>query len=115
MLFLYPEFGETDFIQEFVESQRFSDHLEVMFGDPNDRPGWDPAPAPKYTPSAIRVYFEDKYTYPGQPKMIRCDKGWTLSQALKDSRYRVVGGTPCFVIVVGGSKFEAEYLKKYYN
>lgn len=115
VLFLYPEFGETDFIQEFVESQRFSDHLEVMFGDLNDRPGWDPAPAPKYTPSAIRVYFEDKYTYPGQPKMIRCDKEWTLAQALKDSRYRVVGGTPCFVIVVGGSKFEAEYLKKYYN
>jgi len=38
VLFLYPEFGETDFIQEFVENQTFADHLEVMFGDTDNRP-----------------------------------------------------------------------------
>ena len=60
------------------------------------------------------IYFED-ITNPGQPKMAKVNKSWTLTQALKDSRYRVVGGTPCFVLVVAGSKFEKEYLKKYYN
>jgi len=112
VLFLYPEFGETDFIQEFVENQTFADHLEVMFGDPQNRPGWD-ADA-KYTPSRINLYFEDKFTRPGQPKMIPVDRNSTLTQALCDSRFRVVGGTPCFVLMIKGSKFETDYLKKYY-
>jgi len=114
VLFLYPEFGETDFIQEFVENQRFQDHIDVMFGDPDNRPGWDAGPDIKYTPPQINMYFED-ITNPGQPKMAKVNKSWTLTQALKDIRYRVVGGTPCFVLVVAGSKFEKEYLKKYYN
>lgn len=112
VLFLYPEFGETDFIQEFVENQTFADHLEVMFGDPAGRPGWDSEA--KYTPARISLYFEDKYTRPGQPKMIGVDKNMTLTQALSDSRYRVVGGTPAFILMVKGSKFETDYLKKYY-
>ena len=65
-------------------------------------------------PPQINMYFED-ITNPGQPKMAKVNKSWTLTQALKDNRYRVVGGTPCFVLVVAGSKFEKEYLKKYYN
>ena len=53
VLFLYPEFGETDFIQEFVENQRFQDHIDVMFGDPDNRPGWDAGPDIKYTPDQV--------------------------------------------------------------
>ena len=41
VLFLYPEFGETDFIEEFREEDKFSDHLEVMFGVGVERPPWD--------------------------------------------------------------------------
>ena len=41
VLFLYPEFGETDFIEEFRETDRFLDHLEVMFGAGVERPAWD--------------------------------------------------------------------------
>ena len=112
VLFLYPEFGETDFIQEFVENQHFSDHLDMMFGDPQNRPGWDANG--KYSPSKINIYFEDKFTKPGQPKMILIDKTSTLTQALCDSRYHVIAGTPCFVLMVKGSQFESEYLRKYY-
>jgi len=114
VLFLYPEFGETDFIQEFVENEQFSDHLEMMFGDLDARPGWDAGPNPKYIPSTINVYFEDKYTRPAWPKMVPVDKGWSLAKALRHEGFRVVGGTPCFILVVAGSKFETEYLKKYY-
>jgi len=46
--------------------------------------------------------------------MIPVDKNWTLTQALCDSRYYVVGGTPSFVLMIKGSKFETDYLKKYY-
>ena len=37
----------------------------------------------------------------------------TLLQALKDPRYRVMGGTPAFVILVDKSPFQAEFLAKY--
>ena len=32
VLFLYPEHGETDFVEEFVEGDAFADHLRAMFG-----------------------------------------------------------------------------------
>ena len=41
VLFLYPEFGETDFIEEFKETDVFADHLEAMFGQGVERPPWD--------------------------------------------------------------------------
>ena len=41
VLFLYPEFGETDFIEEFRENDLFWSHLEIMFGAGAARPPWD--------------------------------------------------------------------------
>ena len=41
VLFLYPEFGETDFIEEFGENDQFGSHLETMFGTDVERPPWD--------------------------------------------------------------------------
>ena len=41
VLFLYPEHGETDFIEQFGENDQFSDHLETMFGAGVERPPWD--------------------------------------------------------------------------
>ena len=50
VLFLYPEFGETDLIQEFRESDRFIDHLREVFSQP---PPWDQHC--HYTLPALRV------------------------------------------------------------
>ena len=41
VLFLYPEFGETDFIEKFRENDLFWSHLEIMFGAGAARPPWD--------------------------------------------------------------------------
>ena len=41
VLFLYPEFGETDFIEEFRENDYFWSHLDIMFGLGAQRPPWD--------------------------------------------------------------------------
>jgi hypothetical protein len=38
VLFLYPEYGETDFIEEFDEDHVFSDHLDAVFAEV---PPWD--------------------------------------------------------------------------
>ena len=42
VLFLYPEVGETDFIEEFRETDQFADHLDAMFGT-QERAPWDQA------------------------------------------------------------------------
>lgn len=76
VLFLYPEYGETDFIQEFHEDSRFVitfnsvgevnrnlknilcsfvDHLEIMF---EETPLWDLEK--KYNPTSIRLYYENR-------------------------------------------------------
>ena len=112
VLFMYPEFGETDFIQEFTENQTYADHFEVMFDDPTNRPGWDPEG--RYNPRTISVYFEDKFTRPAKPQMIPVETNSTLSQAICHHQHRVVAGTPSFVLMVKGSKFESEFLKKYH-
>ena len=41
VLFLYPEHGETDFIEQFGENDQFGSHLEIMFGAEAERPPWD--------------------------------------------------------------------------
>ena len=51
VLFLYPEVGETDFIEEFRETDKFVDHLEVMFGEEVERPPWDTQT--RYTSSVL--------------------------------------------------------------
>ena len=37
---LYSEVGETDFIEEFKETDQFADHIAVMFGG-EERAPWD--------------------------------------------------------------------------
>jgi hypothetical protein len=37
----------------------------------------------------------------------------TLLQVLKDPRFKVMGGTPAFVVLVDKSPFQAEFLGKY--
>lgn len=82
VLFLYPEYGETDFVQEFHEDDRFVlrrqlrsqtllrsrlficyfhflnsfiDHLNIMF---EETPLWDSEG--KYNPSSIKMYYEHR-------------------------------------------------------
>ncbi|KAL0612601.1 Tetratricopeptide repeat protein 4 [Plecturocebus cupreus] len=55
VLFLYPEYAQSDFISAFHEDSRFIDHLMVMFGE---TPSWDLEQ--KYCPDNLEVYFEDE-------------------------------------------------------
>nr|KAG5695983.1 hypothetical protein BaRGS_023362 [Batillaria attramentaria] len=60
VLFLYPEYGQTDFIQDFHENSTFLDHIQHMFGPGAEPAAWDEAH--KYTPDSIQIYFEDQDT-----------------------------------------------------
>ena len=106
VLFLYPEVGETDFIEEFRETDRFSDHLEVMFGAGVERPPWDTQT--RYTPSSIVIYFEDCDT-----NIVEVSLDMTLCQALTHRKFLLKAGTPGFILLVRDSKVHQDFLSKY--
>ncbi|XP_015752642.1 PREDICTED: tetratricopeptide repeat protein 4-like [Acropora digitifera] len=51
VMFVYPEFNETDFISSFCENDRLSDHLYAMFDA--ESPSWDTER--KYQVASIEV------------------------------------------------------------
>ncbi|KAM4806863.1 tetratricopeptide repeat protein 4 [Urocitellus parryii] len=102
VLFLYPEYAQSDFISAFHEDSRFIDHLMVMFGE---IPAWDSEQ--KYRPDNLEVYFEDEdgaELYQVPPKS-------TLLQVLQHPRYSVKALTPAFLVCVGSSSFCKNYLR----
>jgi L-fucose isomerase-like protein len=44
---------------------------------------------------------------------VSVDKSSSLLEAMKDPRYKVMGGTPSFIILVDKSPFQSEFLGKY--
>ncbi|KAK3592062.1 hypothetical protein CHS0354_019318 [Potamilus streckersoni] len=107
VLFLYPQYTETDYIEAFCEKQRFIDHLQDMFGPDVPPPPWDKEGT--YTPDRLQVFYEDKE----KVKLYKVKKEWTLLQCLQQKRYKVFGGTPTFLLFPSGTTFETEFLKRY--
>ncbi|KDR14373.1 tetratricopeptide repeat protein 4 isoform X2 [Zootermopsis nevadensis] len=104
VMFLYPEYQVTDFVQEFHEDNTFSQHLSTMFESP---PEWDKDSS--YILSELNIYYEcqsDRTLHP----VDACD---TLGQVLPKQSYVVCGGTPCFLVTVRGSKAECCLLARY--
>jgi len=106
VLFLYPEVGETDFIEEFRETDHFTDHLELMFGAEVDRPPWDLQG--RYSPQSIVIYYEDP-----DANLVCVPSCWTLTQAMTSKRFTLKAGTPGFIVLVKDSKAHKDFLTKY--
>nr|XP_034821751.2 tetratricopeptide repeat protein 4 isoform X2 [Pan paniscus] len=102
VLFLYPEYAQSDFISAFHEDSRFIDHLMVMFGE---TPSWDLEQ--KYCPDNLEVYFEDE----DRAELYRVPAKSTLLQVLQHQRYFVKALTPAFLVCVGSSPFCKNYLQ----
>ncbi|KAK2725236.1 hypothetical protein QYM36_001623, partial [Artemia franciscana] len=105
VLFMYPEYGETDFIAEFHENTTFQDHLQVIFGPESEPAPWDAEK--KYTVDKLRVYFEDRKTN----TLLHVPLIKRLNEILTNQRYCVIAGTPGFIVLVEGSKFQEEFIK----
>jgi len=97
VMLLYPEFGESDFIEAFSELSTFAEHFEVMFGD--EKPAWDVEG--KYKPSHLQVLFENVE----QQRLYEIDASSTLLSALQHKQYMVHDGMPCFLVIVRHSLF----------
>lgn len=102
VLFLYPEYAQSDFISAFHEDSRFIDHLMVMF---SETPSWDSEQ--KYCPDNLEVYFEDE----DRTELYQVPPNSTLLQVLQHPRYFVKALTPAFLVCVGSSPFCKNYLQ----
>lgn len=112
VLFLYPEYGETDFIEEFTENDTMEDHLFLMFDQSVPLP-WDKEG--KYLSSQnINVYFEDASCV-ARPKLVKVDTGLSLCEILSKNNGHpgVMSGTPTFILLAKTSPFEKDFLNKY--
>ncbi|KAJ9590693.1 hypothetical protein L9F63_016209 [Diploptera punctata] len=101
VMFLYPEYKVTDLIQEFHENSTFSHHLDTMFESP---PDWDRDQT--YVAKNLNIYYEDK----SNSKLHKVAHTDTLHAVLSRKTYIVSGGTPCFLILVQGSRVEQNLL-----
>ncbi|XP_055485057.1 tetratricopeptide repeat protein 4 [Psammomys obesus] len=102
VLFLYPEYAQSDFISAFHEDSRFIDHLMAMF---SDAPSWDEEH--KYHPDNLEVYFEDE----DRAELYQVSPRSTLLEVLQHPRYAVKALTPAFLVCVGSSPFCKNYLQ----
>lgn len=102
VLFLYPEYAQSDFIATFHEDSRFVDHLMVMFVE---TPSWDLER--KYCPDNLEVYFEDE----DRAELYQVPPESTLLHVLQHPRYFVKALTPAFLVCVGSSPFCRHYLQ----
>ncbi|XP_054160870.1 tetratricopeptide repeat protein 4-like isoform X2 [Oppia nitens] len=92
VIFIYPEYGESDFIECFHENHTFLDHLNIMF---EEFPEWDIKH--KYKSNNIIVGYKDSKC----DKIITFDTKCTLSEILKDGDYVLESAIPTFIITCG--------------
>ncbi|CAD5121343.1 DgyrCDS9866 [Dimorphilus gyrociliatus] len=107
VMFLYPEYGQTDFIQEFQEADSFADHLKVIFAKDCEPPPWDTEFKYKY--NNLEIFFENK----DERKLYKIRPSMKLLEALKMKKFFVEDGTPAFILLPKNSSFSEDFLKKY--
>ncbi|XP_068676608.1 tetratricopeptide repeat protein 4-like [Montipora foliosa] len=105
VMFVYPEYHETDFISSFCEDDRLSDHLYAMLEE--ESPSWDTER--KYQVASIEVYFEDALR--GKLCLVQISK--RLKEVLSDYRLMVRQRTPSFIILSKKSSFRTSFLQRY--
>ncbi|KAI8898084.1 hypothetical protein BC833DRAFT_591202 [Globomyces pollinis-pini] len=126
VIFLYPEFNQSDVIASFSELDTFYAHFEHMFSEPAP---WDPNHL--YHPQTLDWYFE---TYPGNKNdktelisvLKTCNANQapsqsaahryvclTLQDVLKNKQYPIIDGVATFVILSRNSEFSLRYRKEY--
>lgn len=94
VIFVYPEFSQTDFIEYFDEETTFRQQLDQLFGDEADRPAWDHSG--KYTPDRLRIAFPRSHA---PDHMIPVHLNSTLRHVLASPDYKLTSSTPVFSVV----------------
>ncbi|OMH84562.1 Tetratricopeptide repeat protein 4 [Zancudomyces culisetae] len=112
VLFLYPEFKESDFIEHADEHDSIYDQILTIFEQPAP---WDDQLNPRYLPHLLDVYFHyrPKNGSEEDELLIKVNPNMSLSKALSNPKYAVVDGIPKFVILAKSGEFTSTYLQMY--
>nr|CAH8876196.1 unnamed protein product [Trichobilharzia regenti] len=76
VLFMYPEFGQTDFLRDVIETSKIVDCLKLVFGGNQPPPPWDPKGLYTVEDNALEVYFEHEK----MKKFAICSPEWTIKK-----------------------------------
>ncbi|XP_052742817.1 DNA polymerase interacting tetratricopeptide repeat-containing, protein of 47 kDa [Bicyclus anynana] len=101
ILFLYPEYQQTDFIRACPENVPIILQLEQIFPAP-----WDDKNT--YSTKTINIYYEGTDS---KPHLVNLKKN--LGDILVEKYYVLKAGTPSFFCLERGSRMEKSYLEAY--
>lgn len=113
VLFLYPQYNQSDYIRDFHEQHTFKDHLAVMF---EEIPIWDGEAV--YTLSNLEIYTEVGVVQPLDPtptkqnikkRWIKVRQTTSLQTVLSHPDY-VVPHFPVFYVISSASVFKNTFL-----
>jgi hypothetical protein len=89
VLFMYPQFGESDFVEAFEEDDSFAVQLHEILDA--DRPGWDVNN--EYRLETAQIYYLGD-------KLVQVDKNSTLGDVLKQEWFALPSnGVPGFFVL----------------
>ncbi|KAI8906689.1 hypothetical protein EDD86DRAFT_192751 [Gorgonomyces haynaldii] len=125
VLFMYPEYQQSDFIHAFHENDTFYSHLELMF---SEQPMWDLKQ--EYHPQTLEILFETQQTPTRKPKLVSLIRSiparsapsqsaahryvyQTLGDVLVNPEYRILNNVCTFIVLVRDSDFAKEFKVKY--
>lgn len=110
VIFIYPEYNQSDLIDAFEENARFSNHFDVIF---SEKAPWDVNNKYKADNLEIftQVYSEDKKSL----KLIRIGKQLTLNDVLKLNNYYITNGLCYFYIMPENDAFTKMFKKRFKN
>jgi len=108
VMFVYPEYGQTDFVQQFQEDITLGTMLTELFPEGEPSPPWDLEQ--KYVPSKMTVWVENRKIQ----SIFQIDINAPLNSALRDKNCYVQGGCPSFIITIFNSPFEKSFKRKYH-
>lgn len=115
VLFLYPQYSQSDFIASFNDQHSFAAHLEEMFPPSSAAPPWDTKG--EYVNGKIEIYFLANAVLEAKSGAAKGAKRWvkvaphvTLRKALLHKEH-VIPGFPVFHLLVPG-EFRESFLSQ---
>lgn len=95
VIFVYPEFNETDLIEGFNENHSFLDHFQVLFDESNN-PGWNASR--KYKPNNLIIGFS-KFD---SSEIVKFSPSSKLKDILCRPDHFLIGSNPTFIVTSSG-------------
>jgi tetratricopeptide (TPR) repeat protein len=97
VIFIYPQVGQTDFVPDMHEDSTLEDQLDVLLGDPTNRPAWDQEGKfiPKKSGGQLKIGFFDS----DAGEMVPVDPKQTLKQIMTSSKFVLASANPIFTCI----------------